>query len=136
MIGIHSKSKYDALEVGDLVSTTGNFSQSGVVVEKKADNQIVISSDPKDVSKYHRYSTTTGLTLEEKEKFNSIMDEISKTPNLIDEISLIQIKINELKNKEDSGKVTSVLQNKQAELIRKSQELPMVYEVGVEQVQS
>ena len=117
------------IEIGDLVPRAGIYTKPGVVVEKKADGNVVIDTDPVKIDHYHRYAITTGLTQDEKEQFNSIMDEIMSMQDAGDQLNGLQSVIDDLKNDPSNSKVTRALHNEQAVLIRRSQELPRVYQV-------
>jgi hypothetical protein len=66
------------VQMGDLVNKAGIYTKPGVVVDKKEDGTVVIDTNEDEIKKFHRHSNTTGLTIEDKEKFNTIMDEIMK----------------------------------------------------------
>ena len=117
------------IEIGDLVPRAGIYTKPGIVVEKKPDGNVVIDTDPVKIEHYHRYAITTGLTQDEKEQFNSIMDEIMAMKDAGDQLNSLQSIIDDLKNDPANAKVTRALHNEQAVLIRRSQELPRVYQV-------
>lgn len=128
MVQIVRPPKGANIQTGDLVNKAGIYTKPGVVVEKKEDGTVVIDTDEEQVNRFHRHSNTSGLTLENKERFNAIMDEIMSGESNADRINNLQIKLDELRNSPDSQKLAQALRNEQAQLIRLSRELPRVYQ--------
>ena len=129
MVQFLSAKKGANVQIGDLVNKAGIYTKPGVVTEKKDDGIVVIDTDPELIKKYHRYSNVSGLTAEEKDKFNGIMDEVMGNENNADRINMLQDKIDTLRADPGSVKVVSTLRNEQAQLIRHARELPRVYAV-------
>ncbi len=113
--------------IGDLVSKAGIYTNQGVITEKKDDGTVVVDTEPMTVNKYHRFTNTTGLSLEEKEVFNGLLDEIYKKPNDVEKINDIQIQIDKLNLLPKNHRVVQYLRNQQAHLIRKAKQLPRNY---------
>lgn len=122
------------LQIGDFVGRAGIYTKPGVVTEKKDNGDVVVDTDPAMIEKYHRYAVVTGLTPENKEKFNEIMDEVMKMKNNDERLNSLQTRIDELKNDPINKKVVGALHNEQAVLIRMSRELPKVYQVSSEKL--
>jgi len=116
------------VQTGDLVNKAGIYTRPGVVIEKKADGSVVIDTDAEQVKKFHRHSNTTGLSLEDKDKFNGIMDDIMLGDSNADRINNLQMKLDELRIDPTAQKLAQALRNEQAQLIRLSRELPRVYQ--------
>ena len=115
------------LQLGDLVHKAGIYTKPGVVVEKKEDGSVVVDTDQKKIDQFHRYANTSGLTPEEKERFNAIMDEVMETKDDAERINRLQDKIDLVRHDASSKKVFDTLINQQSLLIRFSKELPRVY---------
>ena len=90
MVQFLSAKKGTNVQIGDLVNKAGIYTKPGVVTEKKEDGNVVIDTDPELIKKYHRYSNVSGLTAEEKDKFNGIMDEVMANANNADRINMLQ----------------------------------------------
>ncbi|MBC7658498.1 MAG: hypothetical protein H7249_02190 [Chitinophagaceae bacterium] len=116
-------------QIGDLVPKAGMFTNPGVVVEKKDDGNVIVDTEPMTVNKYHRYANTTGLTEQEKGKFNEILDGIYTKENDVEKINDIQTNIDQLKSDPVNQKIVQYLRNQQAHLIRTAKELPRTYSV-------
>lgn len=114
-------------EIGDLVSKSGIYTEPGVVVEKKEDGGIVVDTEPMSINRYHRFTNTTGLSLAEKERFNSILDQIYTKEDDVVKINDIQEQIDKLKTDPTNKNVVQYLRNQQAHLIRTAQQLPRFY---------
>jgi hypothetical protein len=97
------------------------------VTEKKDDGTVVIDTEPMSVNKYHRYTNTTGLNEEEKNKFNGILDEIYTKEDDVEKINDIQQNIDKLKVDPQNQKIVQYLRNQQAYLIRQAKNLPRTY---------
>jgi hypothetical protein len=115
------------MQIGDLVQKAGIYTKPGVVVEKKEDGTVVIDTDQKQIERYHRYTNTSGLSPEDKVRFNSIMDEVMESQDDGERINRLQEKIDVLRNDPDGKKIFETLINQQSTLIRYSKELPRVY---------
>jgi hypothetical protein len=128
MVQIIRPPKGASVQTGDLVNKAGIYTKPGVVVEKKEDGTVVIDTSDEQVRRFHRHSNTSGLTLEDKEKFNGIMDGIMEGENNVDRINALQMKLDELRIDPNSQRIAQALRNEQAQLIRLSRELPRVYQ--------
>ncbi|MBP9706032.1 MAG: hypothetical protein KBD78_00205 [Oligoflexales bacterium] len=117
------------VQIGDLVSKAGIYTKPGVVVEKKQDGSVVIDTEPMSIHKYHRYANTTGLNELDKEKYNTILDEIYKNPDDVDRLNDIQREIDNLKKDPANKGVVQYLQNQQRSLIRTSNAQPRTFNV-------
>ncbi|MEY4064612.1 MAG: hypothetical protein RIR26_820 [Pseudomonadota bacterium] len=115
------------MQIGDLVQKAGIYTKPGVVVEKKDDGSVLIDTDQKQIEKYHRYANTSGLSPEEKVRFNSIMDEVMESKDDAERINRLQEKIDILRTEPEGKKIFDSLINQQSILIRYSKELPRVY---------
>ena len=113
--------------IGDLVPKSGMYTNPGVVVEKKADGTVVVDTEPMTINKFHRYSNTSGLTLDEKTTFNEILDEVYQNEDDVQKLNDIQQEIDRLKVDPDNKNIVQYLRNQQAMLIRKAQALPRYY---------
>lgn len=120
--------------IGDLIAKAGIYTNPGVVVEKKDDGTVVVDTEPMTLHKYHRYTNTTGLTEEEKMKFNAILDEIYKQDNDVEKINGIQSNIDQLKVDPKNQNIVQYLRNQQAHLIRQAKELPRMYNTDSQNV--
>lgn len=114
--------------IGDMVARSGNFTEPGVVIEKKPDGTVVVDTEPMSVSQYHRYANTTGLSEEEKNQFNGILDQIYQKTNDIERINDIQNEVDKLRMNPNSQNVVRYLRNQQAFLIREARGLPRQYQ--------
>ena len=124
-------------QIGDLVSRSGIYTNPGVVVEKKENGNVVIDTEPMQINKFHRYTNTSGLSIEEKEKFNSILDEIyAKSEDDVQKINDIQQEVDRLKPDPNSRNIVQYLRNQQAHLIRQTRELPRTYEWDESQIRT
>lgn len=113
--------------VGDLIPKSGIFSEPGVVIDRKEDGTVTVDTDPLAINQYHRYSNTTGLTRDEKMRFNKILDDIYKFDDDLTKINEIQKEIDSLKTDPNSKNIVQYLRNQQTQLIRESKKLPRVY---------
>ena len=114
--------------IGDLVPKSGIFTEPGVVTSKTKDGGVKVDTDPMAINKYHRYSNTTGLSEGEKNKFNSILDEIYQADNDVEKINGIQKEIDRLKQDPAQKNIVQYLRNQQAHLVRTAEALPTKYE--------
>ena len=115
-------------QIGDYIARAGIYTKPGVVTEKREDGQVVIDTSEEEVQKYHRHTNTTGLSAEEKEKFNGIMDAVMQQENNTEKIKQLQEQIDQLRKDPVNKKVVQWLNNEQAQLIRYAKELPKVYQ--------
>lgn len=115
-------------KIGDLVAKSGMYTEPGVIVEKKPNGSVVIDTEPLQINKYHRYLNTTGLTVEEKQQFNALLDQIYQKENDVERINDIQTEIDRLKADPQSRNIVQYLRNQQAHLIRQSRQLPQTYQ--------
>ncbi|MFK7872641.1 MAG: hypothetical protein AB8C84_05645 [Oligoflexales bacterium] len=120
--------------IGDLVPKSGMYTNPGVIIEKKSDGTVVVDTEPMAIHKYHRYSNTTGLTAEEKDTFNNILDEVYQQEGDVEKLNDIQQEIDRLKVDPDNKNIVQYLRNQQAMLIRKAQTLPRHYNVDETEV--
>lgn len=134
MVFIPPPSKSAFIKIGDYVPKVGIYTNPGVIIEKKEDGTVIIDTDKDMIKKYHRHSITTGLTPDEKDKFNSIMDDVMSIDDNKERITELQNKIDALKANPEEKKVADFLRNEQAQLIRWSRELPKVYETMPEKL--
>lgn len=116
------------MQVGDYISKAGIYTKPGVVTEKREDGTLVIDTNKEAIDKYHRHSNTNGLSLEEKEKFNAVMDDVMKIEQNGDRLNHLQHSIDALKKAPENKKLVDSLRNEQSQLIRISRELPRVYD--------
>lgn len=114
-------------QIGDLVSKAGIYTQPGVIVEKKQDGSVTVDTDPMSVNKFHRYANTTGLSEQEKQVFNTILDEIYQKNDDLEKINSIQTEIDRLKADPGSQNIVQYLRNQQSYLVRQARTLPRVY---------
>ena len=114
--------------IGDLVPKSGIYTEPGVVMEKKDDGSLVVSTEPLAVNKYHRYTNTTGLSEPEKVQFNEMLDQIYQKDHDTDRINDIQTEIDRLKTDPTSHNIVQYLRNQQAYLVRQTHKLPPTYQ--------
>ena len=114
-------------QIGDLVPKSGIYTEPGVVVQKKEDGTVVVDTEPMTVNKYQRYGNTTGLSEQEKTKFNTVLDEIYAKENDVEKINDIQQEMEQLKTDPKNRNVVQYLKNQQSLLIRKAKSLPRYY---------
>ncbi|MFZ9521059.1 MAG: hypothetical protein ACO3A4_11345 [Silvanigrellaceae bacterium] len=122
------------MQVGDYVPKAGIYTKPGVVVDKKEDGTVVIDTDPKQIERYHKYANTSGLTPEEKLRFNSIMDEVMEAADDAERINRLQEKIDLVRTEPNGKRVFDTLVNQQSTLIRFAKELPKVYSYDPEKI--
>lgn len=115
------------LQIGDYVPKAGIYTKPGVVIEKKEDGNVVIDTDAEAIKKYHRHSNTNGLSPEDKDRFNQIMDDVMKLEDNGARLNELQVAIDNIRNDPAAKKVVDSLRNEQSQLIRLSRELPRVY---------
>ncbi|MEY3900870.1 MAG: hypothetical protein RL189_176 [Pseudomonadota bacterium] len=115
------------MQIGDYVPKAGIYTKPGIVVDKKEDGTVVIDTDPRQVEKYHKYANTSGLTLEEKVRFNAIMDEVMEASDDAERINRLQEKIDIVRTEPNGKRVFDTLVNQQSTLIRFAKDLPRVY---------
>lgn len=127
MVYIPPPSKSAFIQLGDYVPKVGIYTNPGIVAEKRDDGTIVIDTNKDSIKQYHRHSITTGLTPNEKEIFNDIMDDVMSMSENSERIIELQKRIDSLKNTPKNKKVSDFLLNEQAQLIRWSKDLPRVY---------
>ncbi|MEN9529402.1 MAG: hypothetical protein RI932_1275 [Pseudomonadota bacterium] len=122
------------MQIGDLVQKAGIYTKPGVVVEKKDDGTVVIDTDQKQIERHHRYANTSGLTPQEKARFNSIMDEVMEGRDDGERINRLQEKIDQVRTEPDGKRVFDTLINQQSTLIRYARALPRVYSYDSSQI--
>ncbi len=108
------------VQIGDLVTRTGSFASPGVVVQKNDDGSIVVDTEPLTVSEFHRYTNTSGLSEDEKDEFNNILDQIYARPNEAERVQGIEEEINRLRDQQANQNIVRYLRNQQAYLMRNS----------------
>lgn len=113
--------------IGDLIPKAGIYTEQGVIIEKKPDGSVVVDTEPMTINKFHRYANTTGLTELEKDKFNTILDQIYTKVDDVEKINDIQQEIDRLKIDPAHQNVVQYLRNQQAHLIRTAKQLPRTY---------
>jgi hypothetical protein len=116
------------VNIGDIVARSGNYTEPGVVVERRADGSVLVDTEPLSVSQYHKYTNTTGLSEDEKNQFNGILDQIYQKTNDVERINDIQTEIDNLRMNPSSQNVVRYLRNQQAFLIREARGLPRMYQ--------
>jgi hypothetical protein len=109
-----------AFQLGDLVTRTGSFASPGVVVQKNDDGSVVVDTEPLTVSEFHKYTNTSGLSEDEKDEFNSILDQIYARPNETERVQCIEEEINRLRDQQANQNIVRYLRNQQAYLMRHS----------------
>lgn len=114
-------------QIGDLVPKAGIYTNPGVVTEKKEDGTVMVDTEPMSVNKYHRYTNTSGLSEQEKLKFNQILDDIYQKESDVEKINDIQLEIDKLKIDPANRNIVQYLRNQQAHLIRQTKDLPRTY---------
>lgn len=122
------------MQIGDFVPKAGIYTKPGIVIEKKEDGTVVIDTDPKQIEKYHKYANTSGLTPEEKTRFNSIMDEVMEATDDGDRLNRLQEKIDMVRTEPNGKRVFDTLVNQQSTLIRYAKALPKVYSYDSEKI--
>jgi hypothetical protein len=115
------------IQVGDMVNRAGIYTKPGVVTEKNNDGTVTIDTDSEAVSRFHKHSNTTGLTPEDKERFNDIMDDVMNISENPERVNELQSKIDELRLDAESKKLMQALKNEQSSLIRQAKALPRVF---------
>jgi hypothetical protein len=113
--------------VGDLVPRSGMYTEPGVIIEKKEDGSVVVDTEPLTINRYHRYSNTSGLTPDEKDKFNHILDDIYRKEDKMVQMTDIQQEIDMLKIEPENKNIVQYLRNQQAMMIRDVRKLPRTY---------
>jgi len=113
--------------IGDLVPKAGIYTEQGVVSEKRPDGTVVVDTEPMQVNRYHRHTNTTGLTEDEKNQFNTILDQIYSKSDDVEKINDIQTEIDRLKLDPANRNVVQYLRNQQTHLIREAKQLPRTY---------
>jgi len=114
-------------QIGDLVPKAGIYTKQGVVVEKKDDGTVVVDTEPLEVSKYHRHTNTTGLSVNEKNMFNQILDKVYQRPEDVDKINEIQKEIDRMKVDPNNQNIVQYLRNQQSHLVRAAKKTPRTY---------
>jgi len=122
------------MQIGDYVPKAGIYTKPGIVIEKKEDGTVVIDTDPKQIERFHKYANTSGLTPEEKTRFNSIMDEVMEAGGDAERINRLQEKIDLVRHEPNGKRVFDTLVNQQSTLIRFANALPRVYSYDSQQI--
>jgi hypothetical protein len=128
------QTNFSKMQIGDYVAKAGIYTKPGVVVEKNEDGTVLVDTDASVISQYHRHTNTSGLTPEEKDRFNTIMDDIVSNPENAERINMLQNQIDGLVKDPENRRVVTALRNQQAELIRFARELPRVYSFEGEKI--
>ena len=123
-------------EIGDLIPKSGVNTEPGVIIQKQDNGTVSVDTEPLSISKYHRYTNTTGLTEEEKNKFNSILDKIYASEDDVEKMNQLQGTIDNLKIDPINTKVVQYLRNQQSFLIRTAKRLPRSYNMDESKVRS
>jgi hypothetical protein len=134
MVYIPPPSRSAFIQIGDYVSKVGIYTNPGVVKEKKPDGTIIIDTDKAAIKKFHRHSITSGLTPQEKDTFNNIMDQVMNLKDNRSRILSLQERIDKMRVDPKSKKVSDFLRNEQAQLIRWAKDLPKVYDTQPEKL--
>jgi hypothetical protein len=134
MVYIPPPSRGSQRQLYDFVPRAGIYTNPGVIVQRNDDGTMVIDTDKEIIHQYHRHTNTTGLTPEEKDLFNDIMDNIIAMEDNGDRINQLQGLIDELRQEPTNKRVVDRLRNQQAELIRWAKALPRVYNTSVEKI--
>lgn len=113
--------------IGDLVPKSGMFTNPGVIVENREDGTVMVDTDPLTINKFHRYSNTSGLSEEEKAKFNDVLDQIYAKEDPVQRLNDIQTTIDDMKTDPRNRNIVQYLRNQQAVMIRDARKLPRVY---------
>lgn len=121
-------------EIGDLVPKSGVNTEPGVIVKKQDNGTVSVDTEPLAINKYHRYTNTTGLTEDEKNKFNSILDQIYAADDDVEKMNQLQSTIDKLKLDPTNTKVVQYLRNQQSFLIRQARRLPREYNMDESKV--
>ncbi len=114
-------------QIGDLVPKAGIYTRPGVVVEKKLDGSVTVDTDPMMVNKFHRYANTSGLNENEKQMFNTILDQIYQKSDDVEKINDIQGEIDKLKADPNNQNIVQYLRNQQSYLVRQAKAMPRSY---------
>jgi len=122
--------------IGDLVPKSGMFTNPGVVVENRDDGTVMVDTDPLTINKFHRYSNTSGLSEDEKNKFNEVLDSIYGKDDHMQRLNDIQSTIDEMKTDPRNKNIVQYLRNQQAVMIREARQLPRVYNQDESQLSS
>lgn len=123
-------------EIGDLIPKSGVNTEPGVIIQKQDNGTVSVDTEPLSISKYHRYTNTTGLTEAEKNKFNSILDKIYASEDDVEKMNQLQGTIDNLKIDPINTKVVQYLRNQQSFLIRSAKQLPRSYNMDESKVRS
>jgi hypothetical protein len=122
--------------IGDLVPKSGMYTEPGVIIDKKEDGTVTVDTEPMSVHQYHRYGNTTGLSEEEKNVFNEILDHIYSKDDDVEKLNDIQKEIDRLKADPANKNIVQYLRNQQAVLVREVKELPRYYNWDEAQLKS
>lgn len=122
------------MQIGDYVPKAGIYTKPGIVIEKKEDGTVLIDTDPKQIERFHKYANTSGLTPEEKTRFNKIMDEVMEASDDAERINRLQEKIDMVRHEPNGKRVFDTLVNQQSTLIRFANALPKVYSYDSQQI--
>lgn len=114
-------------EIGDLIPKSGVNTEPGVIVKKQENGTVTVDTEPLAINKYHRYTNTTGLTEDEKDRFNTILDQIYASNDDVEKMNQLQGTIDKLKLDPVNTKVVQYLRNQQSFLIRQARRLPREY---------
>ncbi len=128
------QTNFNKMQIGDYVAKAGIYTKPGVVVEKNEDGTVLVDTDASVISQYHRHTNTSGLTPEEKDRFNTIMDDIVSNPENAERINMLQNQIDGLVKDPENRRFVTARRNQQAELIRFARELPRVYSFEGEKI--
>lgn len=94
--------------VGDSIFlATGN---PGVITTKDASSgRIGVDEGPEEVAREMRHGYINGLSQEQRDQFNGIMDEVRETPDAKERVAALESKIRELGDKPENRIVSRYL---------------------------
>ena len=121
------------LKIGDLITKAGIYSNPGVVTKKNEDGSVSVDTRAEIIDKYHRHTNTSGLSEEDKNRFNEIIDAMQDLSPL-EQIEKLQDKIDNLKLNTENKYLVQYLRNQQAHLVAKSKQLPRTYNIDSKKI--
>ena len=117
-------------KIGDLIPKSGMYTNPGVVVEKKDDGTVRVDTEPMTIHKYHRYSNTSGLSVEEKNMYNEILDQIYAKVDGMERLNDIQTAIDELKKEPKEQKHSPISTQSASYLGQREQKVTKRVQLG------
>lgn len=121
-------SNLDKLQIGDLIPSAGIYTNAGVIVEKKENGQVRIDTSQETIEQYHKYGDTSGLSQEDKIKFNEVMKDVTSIEDHKERLEVLQQKIDDLSDDLKNKDILRKLSIRQRDLIRQLRTLPRFYE--------